>query len=124
MSPIRTLTLTALTAALAAPAAASAADGVTFAERPFLVETSSGAYVTYQLSRTARSSVVTIDGRRARVKLVDTPKREYSAFVVRPTLKQGRRYTVRIRITARDGSKLSRTSRLVLHRGGSSRDHR
>jgi hypothetical protein len=121
MTRSRILTMTALSAALAAPATAMAADGLRFDERPFLVETSNGAYVDYQLSRTARTSVVTIDGARAKVKLVDKGEREYMALVTRPSLEQGRRYTVTIRVTARDGSRLSRTSRLLLHRGGSSR---
>jgi hypothetical protein len=121
MTRSRILTMTALSAALAAPATAMAADGLRFDERPFLVETSNGAYVDYQLSRTVRTSVVTIDGARAKVKLVDKGEREYMALVTRPSLEQGRRYTVTIRVTARDGSRLSRTSRLLLHRGGSSR---
>jgi hypothetical protein len=121
MTRSRILTMTALTAALAAPATAMAAGGLTFDERPFLVETSNGAYVDYALSRTAKTSTVTIDGAKARVKLVDRAEREYMALVTRPSLEQGRRYTVTIRATARDGSKLSRTSRLLLHRGGSSR---
>jgi hypothetical protein len=123
MTSPRILTLTALSAAaLAVPAGAVAADGLKFDAAPFLVETSNGAYVNYELTKTARTSIVTIDGRRARVKLVDAATREYMALVTRPSLRQGRRYTVTVKVTARDGSKLSSTRRLVLHRGGSSRE--
>jgi hypothetical protein len=120
MQTTRIATLAAA-AALAVPAAALGADGLRFDAAPFLVETSNGAYVNYELTRTARTSAVTIDGRRARVKLVDAARREYMALVTRPSLRTGRRYTVTVRVTARDGSRLSSTRRLVLHRGGSSR---
>jgi len=88
-----------------------------------LVATSNGAYVDYSLTKTVSRArqTVTIDGRRAKLTLLDRAAGDVRALVVRPSLEGGRRYKVTLRIRRPGMSDLVRSERLVLHRGGSSR---
>lgn len=90
---------------------------VTFGDKPYLVATSNGAYVDYTLTRNAAEHSVTIDGAKARTLKDGDAAGEYRAIITRPSLENGRSYTVRIRV-ARRGTDLVRTQRLYLHRGG------
>lgn len=117
MTARRLIALTA-TAALAVPAASATADTAKLrvTEQPWLVETSNGAYVDYDLNRDAKSQVVTVDGKRAKVKTIkDDGGAFYRAFVIRPSLERGHRYTVTIRAKA-GKDELSVRKSLVLNK--------
>jgi hypothetical protein len=99
-----TLAAAAVGAAVLLPSGAGAQQGTAprFVAEPFLVALSDGAYVHYQLDRRPSSSVVTIDGRRARVRTVSGEGRfAYHALVTSPRMKTGGRYTVEIRVKTR-----------------------
>ncbi len=54
--------------------------------------------------------------RTAKVKLTDKAMHEYSAFINKPGLRQGRYYKVTIKLTGADGKQRSYAKRLYLHR--------
>ena len=116
MTTPRILT-TAAVAALASVGTALAAESAPkFEEAPFLGRISGGAGVRYDLDRTAARTVVTIDGRTAKVKVTDKATHEYSAFITEAGLRQGRSYKVTIRITGANGQQRSFAKKLYLHR--------
>lgn len=116
MTSPRILT-TAAVAALASVGTALAAESAPrFEEAPFLGRISGGAGVRYDLDRTAARTVVTIDGRTAKVKLTDRATHEYSAFIHKAGLRQGRSYRVTIKLTGADGKQRNFAKRLYLHR--------
>lgn len=125
--PSTRILILAASALLAVPASAVAADAakVRVDEKPFLVETSNGAYVTYSLSGAAAPArqTVTIDGKKAKVRVDDKAAHDYRALVTRPSLEQGRTYKVTLRIKRAGAADLVRSERLVLHRGGASPEH-
>lgn len=112
----RILTLASTLALAAAGTAFAAESAPRFEEEPFLGRISGGAGVRYDLDRAAARSVVTIDGTRAKVKRTDRATHEYSAFVSKSGLRQGRSYKVAIRITGADGKVRTFAKRLYLHR--------
>ena len=115
MSRLSTLTVSTV-------AALSATSALAFAAAPkasdlFLGKISGGAGVQYELNATPKSQVVTIDGRKAKIRHnTETGPREYAAFVTAPGFKAGRTYTVTIKVTGRDGSTRTQRERLFLHR--------
>lgn len=110
------LTLTSTLALAAAGTAFAAESAPRFEEEPFLGRISGGAGVRYDLDRAAARTIVTIDGTRAKVKRTDRTTHEYSAFVSKAGLRQGRSYKVTVRITGADGKVRSFAKRLYLHR--------
>ena len=83
---------------------------------PYFVVTSDGAYVDYNLAATPAKQRVLIDGKVARIKLVDKAERLYVAVVHKPDLEQGHSYRVRITVRTRgDGTKLL-DQRMFLHK--------
>ena len=104
------------TAALALPAAALAQDG-RFSADPWAVETSNGAYVDYDLSASPKRQTVTVDGKRAVVKeITEDGNRFYRAFVVRPSLDDGDRVKLTVKVTRRNGKRFTlQVRRLEIH---------
>ena len=120
----RTLITLATTAAVALPAAglAHADDGGAFDGKPWLNETSGGAYVDYALNRKAQRQTVTIDGKRATVKTIKQGDASFfRAFVVKNGLEQGERYKVTVKVTQPNGTRFTLLKRLVLHRSSDRR---
>ena len=115
MNRLSTLTISTV-------AALSATTALAFAAAPqasdlFLGKISGGAGVQYELDATPKSQVVTINGKKAKVRrLQETGPREYSALVNGSGFKAGRTYTVTIKVTGQDGSTRTQRERLFLHR--------
>jgi hypothetical protein len=115
MSRLSTLTISTVAALSASSALALAA--APQASDLFLGKISGGAGVQYELSATPKSQVVTINGKKAKVRHnKETGPRDYAAFVNAPGFKAGRSYTVTIKVTGRDGSTRTQRERLYLHR--------
>ena len=114
MPSTRLLTITAVTALAMPTAAALGADR--FSSAPWLVETSNGAYVDYDLSTTPKRQTVTIDGKRAKVREIsEDGDTFFRAFVVRPSLEKGERYKLTVKVTRRSGKRFTLQKRLRLH---------
>ena len=115
MSRLSTLTVSTV-------AALSATSALAFAAAPqasdlFLGKISGGAGLQYELDATPKSQVVTINGKKAKIRqLKETGPREYSALVRSAGLKAGRTYTVTIKVTGKDGSTRTERERLFMHR--------
>lgn len=116
MTSPRILALTAAAALASVGTAVAAESAPRFEEAPFLGRISGGAGVRYDLDRTATRTVVTIDGTRATVKRTDRATHEYSAFVRKTGLRQGRSYRVTIRVTGAGGKQRTFSKRMYLHR--------
>ena len=110
------------TLTISTAAALTATSALAFAAAPtasdlFLGKISGGAGVQYQLDATPKSQVVTINGKKAKVRhLAETGPREYSALVNGAGFKAGRSYTVTIKVTGQDGTSRTQRERLFLHR--------
>ena len=117
MTPLKTISLLAATAALAVPASAIAAqDGSPFDGRPWLAPISGGAYVDFDLDKAPDHSTVTIDGKRATVKTIRVDGgRFYRALVNKGGLDAQERYRVTIKVTPKRGKPFTFSKRLVLH---------
>jgi hypothetical protein len=113
----RKITAVAATLALAVPAAAAADGKAKGVGDLFLGRTSNGAALDYELDRTPRKQVVTIAGKRAKVKVIEEDgDRFYRAFVVRNGLEAGRSYRVEIKLRTRSGKVVVHRDALYLHR--------
>ena len=114
MTAKQILTPLALTAALAVPGIAVAQDDRPAVGDAYLVALSGGALLHYELEGTASKPVVTVDGRRAKVR--DESKIEgpgvFHALVNSTRTKVGGRYTVTVKV---DGKSVF-SKRLVVHR--------
>ncbi len=114
MPSTKTLITTSLVALAMPTAAALAADR--FSADPWMVELSNGAYVDYDLSVQPKRQTVTIDGKRAKVREIEEDGDAfYRAIVARPSLEQGRRYKVTVKVTQKSGKRFTLQQRLVVH---------
>ena len=114
MPSTKTLITTSLVALAMPASAALAADR--FSADPWMVELSNGAYVDYDLSVAPKRQTVTIDGQRAKVRAIEEDGETfYRAIVARPSLEQGRRYKVTVKVTQKSGKRFTLQQRLVVH---------
>ena len=91
-----TIVVIALVASLATAAFAVAGDYKKQITDTDFVVTSDGAYVDYNLAATPASQRVLIDGKVAKLKLLDKAEHLYVAIVHKPDLEAGKTYRVRI----------------------------
>ena len=108
--------LAALVASFALTSLAAAGDYKKQITDTDFVVTSDGAYVDYDLAAKPASQRVLIDGKVAKLKLIDKAEHEYVAIVHKPDLEAGRSYRVRITVRTKGSGTLLLDERMFLHK--------